>query len=143
MRAGPLLTSLAVLSTCGLVACDPPLSQDELRSHFATGRGPNWLFVQGGHIEFDDNSAAQIREWLASHEAGWAPASLNDFDPNKTQLLTSNSAVEIDGNRMLVSFERKADDTDTTIYIQRPLSSDERLFWDSIVERIKEHNRPR
>lgn len=135
-----ILPSLATFALCGLFACSHPLSQDELRSHFATGGGPDWLFVPSGHIDFDAHTAAQIREWLTSHDTGWVPAYLKDFNPAKTQLLTDNCAVEIDGGRIVVSFERKPEDTDTTVYIQRPLSSDERLFWDHIIEQIKTPN---
>ena len=104
------------------------------------GGGPDWLFVPGGHIGFDAHTSAQIREWLTSHDTGWVPASLNDFDPAKTHVLTDNCAVEIDGDRIVVTFERKPGDTETTIYIQRPLSSGERLFWSHIIEQVKTPN---
>jgi len=62
---------------------------------------------------------------------------LSDFDPVKTQLLTANSAVEIDGERIVVTFERVEKDYDSTVYIQRPLSSSEQSFWSNIVNQIK------
>ena len=130
----------ALIALCGLVACNRPLSQAELKSHFAGGVGPNWLFVSGGHIDFDAHTASLIKEWLNTHDTGWMPASLDDFSPAKTQLLTSCCAVEIDGGRLVITFERDPKNTDSTIYIQRPLSLDEQSFWNHIVERIKTPN---
>jgi len=111
-----------------------------LKSHFAEGGGPDWLFVSGGHINFDKPTATAIKEWLIKHDTDWKPASLSDFDPAKTQLLTDNSAIEIDGDRIVVSFERSKKDTDTTTYIQRRLTSSEQSFWDSLIEHIKTPN---
>ena len=131
---------LAAFVLCGLSGCNRPLSQAELKSHFARGGTPNWLFVPGGRIDFDAGTADTIRDWLVTHDTGWISAVSGDFDPAKTQLLTDNSIVEVDGSRLVVTFERVPEDTDTTIDIQRPLSSDERLFWERIIARIKAPN---
>jgi hypothetical protein len=130
----------AMIALCGLVACNRPLSQAELKSHFAGGGGPNWLFVSGGHIDFDARTAGLIKEWLNTHDTGCMPASLDDFSPAKTQLLTSCCAVEIDGDRIVISFERDPKDSDSTMYIQRQLSLDEQSFWNRVVDRIKTAN---
>jgi hypothetical protein len=131
----PLVGALAIFS---VAACKPPLSQSEIETHFSEGREPpNYLFAPGGHINFDANTADLIRGWLAAHGSDWRAASLSDFDPVKTQLLTANSAVEIDGERIVVTFERVVKDYDSTVYIQRPLSPSEKSFWSNIVNQIK------
>jgi len=138
LRAQFIILSLfGAFAICGLSACGRSLSQAELESHFREGGGPDWLFVSGGHINFDANTASLIREWLITHDTDWKSASLSDFDPAKTQLLTDNCAVEMDGERIVVSFERDKKDTDSTIYIQRLLSPSERSFWNTVIEQIK------
>ena len=132
----PLLGALAIF---GLSGCDRPLSQAELERHFSEDSSPHWLFAPGGHINFDANTAGIIRRWLATHSSDWRPASLSDFDPVKTQLLTDSSAVEIDGARIVVTFERNKKDDDSTVYIQRLLSPSDRAFWDGIIEQIRLH----
>jgi hypothetical protein len=130
------LSLFGAFAICDLSACGRSPSQAEMASHFREGGGPDWLFVSGGHINFDANRASLIREWLA-HDTDWKSASLSDFDPAKTQLLTDNCAVEIDGDRIVVSFERDKKDTDSTIYVQRRLSPSERSFWNTNIEQIK------
>ncbi len=131
------LLLFGAFAICGLLACGRSLSQAELELHFREGGGPDWLFVSGGHINFDANTAILIREWLIAHGNDWKSASLRDFDPAKTQLLTDNCAIEIDGDRIVVSFERDKKDTDSTIYLQRRLSPSERSFWNTVIDQIK------
>jgi hypothetical protein len=131
------LSLFGAFAICGLSACGRSLPQAELESHFREAGGPDWLFVPDGHINFDANTASLIREWLIAHDTDWKSASLSDFDPAKAQLLTDNCAIEIDGHRIVVSFERDKKDTDSTIYVQRLLSPSERSFWNTLIERIK------
>ena len=131
------LSLFVAFAICGLSSCGQSLSQAELESHFREGGGPDWLFVSGGHINFDANAASLIKEWLIAHDTGWKSAALSDFDPAKTQLLTDGSAIEIDGDRIVVSLERDKKDTDSTIYVQRLLTPSERLFWNAVIEQIK------
>jgi hypothetical protein len=131
------LSLFGAFAICGLSACSRSLSQAELESHFRGGGGPDWLFVSNGHINFDANTAGLIRAWLMAHNTDLKSASVSDFDPDRTQLLTDNCAVEIDGDRIVVSFERDKKDTDTTVYVQRRLSSSERSFWNTVIEQIK------
>jgi hypothetical protein len=131
---------LGAFAICGLLACSRYPSEAELKSHFTEGGGPDWFFVTGGHINFDGPTASAIKQWLITHDTDWKPASLSDFDPAKTQLLTDNSAVEIDGDRIVVSFERSKTDTDTTTYIQRRLTSSEQSFWNALIEQINTPN---
>jgi hypothetical protein len=119
------------------LACSRSPSRAELEAQFRGGGGPDWLFVSGGHINFDGSTASLIRAWLIAHDTDWEPASLSDFDPVKTQLLTDNCAVEIDGSRIVVSFERDKQDSNSTIYVQRRLSPSERSFWNAVIEKIK------
>jgi hypothetical protein len=131
------LSLFGAFAICGLLACSRSLSQAELESHFREGGGPDWLFVSGGHIDFDANTASLIRGWLIAHNTDWKPASLSDFDAHKTQLLTDNCAVEIEGDRIVVSFERDKKDTDSTVYVQKRLSPSERSYWNTVIEQIK------
>lgn len=134
------LSFLGAFAILVLSACTRSLSQAELNSHFRNGGGVDWLFVPGGHIDFDAHTATLIRDWLVAHDADWKSAALSDFKPSKPQLLTDNSSVEIDGNRIVVSFERDKKDTDSTIYLQRLLSPSERSFWNSVIEHIKKQS---
>jgi hypothetical protein len=131
------LSLFGTFAICGLLACSRSPSQADLESHFREGGGPDWLFVSGGHINFDANTASLIREWLIAHDADWKAASLRDLDPAKSQLLTDNCAIEIDGDRIVVSYETDKKDTDSTIYVQRLLSPRERSFWNTVIEQIK------
>jgi hypothetical protein len=65
------------------------------------------------------------------------PAHLSDFGHGNPQLLTGDSAVEIDSDRIRASFDRNEKDGDSTIYMQRRLSPSERSFWDTVIEQIK------
>ncbi len=137
----PRLTVLFITSCvcCGLFACARNLSED-VQSHFIEKGGPNKLFVPGGYITFDEREAERIQKWLLTHCSGWKSASLKDFSPAKTQLLTARSAIEIDADRIVVTFERDPKDLDSTIYIQRPLSEAEQGFWSRILSEIKPPN---
>jgi hypothetical protein len=131
------LSLLGAFAIGVLSACSRFPSQAELDSHFAKGGGPDWLFVPGGHLNFDGTTADVIRKWLIAHDTDWEPAHLSDFGHGKPQLLTGDSAVEIDSDRIRVSFSRDEKDSDSTIYIQRRLSPNERSFWDAVIEQIK------
>jgi len=132
------LSLVGALAIFGVAACTSPLSQREIETHFSEVTGPpNYLFAPGGHIDFDANTAELIRRWLAAHRPHWRAASLSDFDPVKTQLLTANSVVEIDGERIVVTFESDAKDLGSTVYIQRPLSPSDQLFWSNVVNQIR------
>jgi hypothetical protein len=52
-------------------------------------------------------------------------------------MLTAGSGIEIDGDRIVVTFERTKKDYDSTVYLQRPLSPSEQSFWSSVVNQIK------
>ena len=113
------------------------VSQAEIESNFKAGGGPDWLFVPGGHVKFDATTASLIRDWLTTHAADWAPASIKDFSPAKRQLLTDNCGIEIDGNRIVISLDRDKEDSDSTVYIQRRLSPSETSFWNTTIDQIK------
>jgi len=135
----PRVGALVILS---LSACSRPLSQAEIATHFREGSGsPDYLFAPGGHINFDANVANLIRDWLAAHGSDWRAASLSDFSPAKTQMLTAGSGIEIDGDRIVVTFERTKKDYDSTVYLQRPLSQSEQSFWSSVVNQIKSNGK--
>jgi len=136
------ITSLVIVAVacCGLFACGRVLSESDLRSHFIENASPNWLFVPGGHITFDAHEAHLIRQWLTTHCSGWKSASLEDFSPAKTQLLTAKCGIEIDTDRIVITFERDQKDLDSTIYLQRALSLAEQDFWRRIISGINAPN---
>jgi hypothetical protein len=139
----PLFVSvLAVFASWSLCSCDRAVSHAALKPHVIEGSGPNWLFVrdQRGHISFGANEAHLISKWLITHEAGWEPASIKDFDSAKTQLLTAKCAIEIDGDRIVLTCETDQRDPDSTIYIKRPLTPDEQSFWNQVITQIKTPN---
>jgi hypothetical protein len=129
------LSVLGAIAICFLTACSRFPSQAELDSK--KGGGPDWLFVPGGHITFDAETADRISKWLVAHDTDWAPAHLSDFGHGEPQLLIGDSAVEIDSHRIRGSFDRNENDGDSTIYMQRQLSPSERSFWDTVIEQIK------
>jgi len=143
MRRTLFVSSLAIFTSWSLCACDRAVSEAELKPQVIEGSGPNWLFVfdQRGHINFGAQEAHLISEWLRTHEAGWKPASIRDFDSAKTQLLTAKCGVEIDGDRIVLTYERDKRNPDSTIYIQRSLSPDEQSFWSRIIAQIKTPNK--
>jgi hypothetical protein len=131
------LTVLGAIVICFLAACSRFPPPAELDSHFKKSGGPDWLFVPGGHITFDAETADRISKWLVAHDTDWAPAHISDFGQGKPQLLIGDSAVEIDSDRIRASFDRDENDGDSTIYMQRRLSPSERSFWDAVIEQIK------
>jgi hypothetical protein len=55
--------------------------------------------------------------------------------------LTANCVIEIDGDRIVVTYIRDEKDMDSAVYIQRSLSPDEQWFWNRIVA-AAESNQP-
>jgi hypothetical protein len=84
-----------------LAAADDTDYGSELKREVAQDRGPHWLFVPHGHVDLGAEEVRLIGEWLIAHDAGWKPASVVDFSPLKTQFLTANCVIEIDGDRIV------------------------------------------
>jgi hypothetical protein len=125
-----------------LVASDESNYGTELKHQITQDRGPHWLFVPHGHVDLGAEEVRLIGEWLIAHDTGWKPTSVLDFSPSKTQFLTANCVIEIDGDRIVVTYMRDAKDMDSAVYIQRSLSPDEQSFWNRIVAAAKNTNQP-
>jgi hypothetical protein len=54
--------------------------------------------------------------------------------------LTAKCGIEIDADRIVITFERDQKDLDSTIYLQRALSLAEQDFWRRIISEIKAPN---
>ncbi len=114
----------------------------ELKRQVTQDRGPHWLFVPQGHVDLSAEEVHLIGEWLSAHDTGWKPASVLDFSPSKTQFVTANCVIEIDSDRIVVTYMRDEKDMDSAVYIQRSLSPDEQSFWSRIVAAAKSTNQP-
>ena len=132
-----------------LMAVSPPLVASaqtdygtELKRQVSQDRGPHWLFVRHGHVDLGAEEVRLIGEWLIAHDTGWKSASVLDFSPSKTQFLTANCVIEIDGDRIVATYMRDEKDMDSAVYIQRSLSPDEQSFWSRIVAAAKSTNQP-
>jgi hypothetical protein len=140
-RAARIFALLMVVAQ-PLVASEETDYGTELKRQVAQDRGPHWLFVPHGHVDLGAEEVRLIGEWLIAHDSGWKSASVFDFSPSKTQFLTANSVTEIDGDRIFVTYMRDEKDSDSAVYIQRSLSSDEQSFWTRIVAAAKSTNQP-
>jgi hypothetical protein len=98
--------------------------------------------VPHGHVDLGAEEVRLISEWLITHDTAWLPASVLDFSPSKPQFLTANCAIEIDGDRIVVTYMRDEKDNDSAVYIQRSLLPDEQSFWNRIVAAAKSTNQP-
>ena len=125
-----------------LVASNETDYGTELKRQVTQDRGPHWLFVPHGHVDLGAEEVRSIGEWLIAHDTGWKPASVLDFSPSKTQFLTANCVIEIDGGRIVVTYMRDEKDMDSAVYIQRSLAPDEQSFWSRIVAAAKSTNQP-
>jgi hypothetical protein len=128
--------------SCLLIASDEINYETELKRHVTEDHGPHWLFVPHGHVDLAAEEVRLISEWIIAHNTGWKPASVFDFSPSKPQFLTANCVIEIDGDRIFVTYMKDEEDSDSTVYIQRSLSSDEQSFWDRTVAAAKSTNQP-
>lgn len=125
-----------------LVASNETDYGTELKRQVTQDRGPHWLFVPHGHVDLGAEEVRSIGEWLIAHDTGWKPASVLDFSPSKTQFLTANCVIEIDGGRIVVTYMRDEKDMDSAVYIQRSLAPDEQSFWSRIVAAARSTNQP-
>jgi len=137
-----MFVALLFIASVTLFACH---RANLLNPHVVKCAGPKWLFVPGGHINFDTNQARLIGDWITMHQGGWNVGSIADFDPSKTQLMADNYVIEINGDIMLFDYyEHEADmtnDPDSFIVIKRTLSPDDQDFWKALISRIKtSHN---
>jgi len=114
----------------------------ELKRHVTQDHGPHWLFVPHGHVDLGAEEVRLIGEWLTAHHTGWKRASVLDFSPSKTQFLMANCVIEVDGNRVVVTYMRDESDNDSAVYIQRSISPGEQSFWNWIVTAAKSTNQP-
>jgi hypothetical protein len=133
---------LSAAASYGLLACHRTSYGEELNRQVNGDHGPHWLFVPHGHVDLGAHEARLISEWLITHDTGWIPASVLDFNPSKTQFLTANCVIEIDGDRIVVSYMRDEKDSDSSVNIQRSLSPDEQSFWSGVVAAAKSTNQP-
>lgn len=144
MKLPRIIVSVAILfiASLGLFAWHRANYQADLcRPHLIEGAGPNWLFVsRSKHVTVDASTAHLIGDWVTSHQAGWQFGSLDDFDPDKTQLLCDGCGIEIDGDRIVLTYDEVEHDPDSVIYIKRVLSPDEQTFWRGIISQIKTPN---
>jgi hypothetical protein len=133
---------LVLAASYRLVASDETDYGAELKRQVTEDRGPHWLFVSQGHVDLGAEEVRLIGEWIVAHDTGWKPASVLDFSPSKTQFLTANCVIEINGDRIVVTYMRDQKDPDSAVYIQRSISPDEQSFWSRIVAAAQSTNQP-
>ncbi len=104
-----------------------------------------WVFDSPGiryHVPAASPEMRAIVNWIDSHPTGWSRFS-DRFSPDDIQIGGQFYAIDFHRHDILLDYTKnKGDDPDSSIHLERRLSTEEEIYWKFLLSRIEKSNSP-